>query len=462
MKRRLQITATALCACLVPACASVPREPIAKRPSVAPPKHAEVFAGSSPVLSAKHKPNLDKFGDVRPEATPTIVQRPTPLADVPFESPAPTPMTDEMPSEKIVADKTPPAESRNVETVVTETTPPAPTPSPRLTLPTLPIVQEKPRPEPIPDAEGIIRASWPVLKDVKPMGESSPNELVLPPPSELILPGKTDDVPKPAPVAEPKPSPLPPGVIGSSLHQTNASPVDIAPTPVITAPPTPPTMPPSKFEQMLGGPDDSSLIRAIRALQMNKPDEAIQCLKGYDPASQQVIMSLLPPLVRLSSNNLDQIKAEEFDVLLEQINRVPHLLRPRASLQANNVRLCREVHNFAHVDPFGSEHPFRPGDIVYLYMELVNFSCTANPKGGFAIVLSSGLELRDAGGKVVWKADPKDVPDAVSTPPQDYYRNFRLCVPSVPPGNYQLTIRTTDRPTGREVTKSVAMRISSR
>jgi hypothetical protein len=221
-------------------------------------------------------------------------------------------------------------------------------------------------------------------------------------------------------------------------------------------------MPPSKFEQMLGGPDDSSLIRAIRALQMNKPDEAIQCLKGYDPASQQVIMSLLPPLVRLSSNNLDQIKAEEFDVLLEQINRVPHLLRPRASLQANNVRLCREVHNFAHVDPFGSEHPFRPGDIVYLYMELVNFSCTANPKGGFAIVLSSGLELRDAGGKVVWKADPKDVPDAVSTPPQDYYRNFRLCVPSVPPGNYQLTIRTTDRPTGREVTKSVAMRISSR
>jgi hypothetical protein len=332
-------------------------------------------------------------------------------------------------------------------------------------------MQEKPRPEPIPDAEGVIRASWPVLKDAKPIGDSANSELELPSPNEIIPPAKTDDDPKspvilpppplPAANTDGKSAPLPPGVIGSSIHQSNASPVDIAPTPVIT-PPTPSILEMPKTETSASKIDDSSLVRAMRALQMNKPDEAIECLKGYDSASQQVIMSLLPPLVRLSSSNLDQIKAEEFDILLEQINRAPNILRPRASLQANNVRLCREVHNFAHVEPFGGEHQYRPGDIVYLYMELVNFSCTPNPKGGFSIVVSSGLELRDAAGKVVWQADPKDIPDSVSTPPQDYYRNFRLCVPSVSPGNYRLTIRTTDRPTGREVTKSVEMRIGSR
>lgn len=486
MKRRLKLVATALCASLVPACASAPRESLTKRPSVTPPnppKLGESFAGSSPTVWARRMPMLDKFGDVRPESTtPKIVQRPKPLTDVPLEPsaletkpevmPAEKVVADKSPAEQTIADKAPAAETRPIETVSTEKTPQAPMPSPRIGLPTLPTVQEKPRPEPIPDAEGVIRASWPVLKETKPIGESAPNDIVLPPPSDLIPPAKTDDGSKPPAVLPPPPlpatdsgskaTPLPPGVIGSSVHQSNASPVDGAPTPVITPPLAPAPSEASKVETPPANIDDSSLVRAMRALQMNKPDEAIQCLKSYDPASQQVIMSLLPPLVRLSSNNLDQIKAEEFDMLLEQINRAPNILRPRASLLANNVRLCREVHNFAHVEPFGADHQFRPGDIVYLYMELANFSCTANPKGGFSIVLSSGLELRDGGGKVVWRADPKDVPDAVSTPPQDYYRNFRLCVPSVPPGNYQLVIRTTDRPTGREVTKSVEMRIAMR
>jgi hypothetical protein len=67
--------------------------------------------------------------------------------------------------------------------------------------------------------------------------------------------------------------------------------------------------------------------------------------------------------------------------------------------------------------------------------------------------------LRDAGGNVVWRADPKDVPDKVSSPPQDYYRNFRLSVPNVPAGTYTLAIKTVDRPTSREVQRAVELRV---
>jgi hypothetical protein len=95
-------------------------------------------------------------------------------------------------------------------------------------------------------------------------------------------------------------------------------------------------------------------------------------------------------------------------------------------------------------------------------MELANFSCTADPKGGYTVTLASSLELRDTSGVVVWRADPKEVPDKVSTPPQDYYRNFRLSVPNVPAGTYTLAVKTTDRPTGREVQKAVEMRVGAR
>ena len=155
------------------------------------------------------------------------------------------------------------------------------------------------------------------------------------------------------------------------------------------------------------------------------------------------------------------MKPEEMDLLLEQLTRVPNMLRPRASLKAENVRLCREVLNFGHVEPFADKHTFRPGDIIYLYMELANFSCVPDPAGGYSITMTSVLEMKNTAGVAVWRADPKETPDQVSSPPQDYYRNFRLCVPAVPPGTYTLTAKTIDRPT-EEKSKTVELLIGSK
>jgi hypothetical protein len=270
---------------------------------------------------------------------------------------------------------------------------------------------------------------------------------------------KADNIPAalvPPPVIPPAaPAMLPPGVIGSSIHQSHASPAAASGVDV----PFPAEITPVSA---VAQPGESPLILAVRAFQQNRPDEAVEYLKAYDATTQQVFLSIMPALVRLSDGKLQQMKAEEMDVVLDQINRVPGMLRPRASLLANNVRLCREVHNFAHVEPFPDRHVFHPGDIVYLYMELANFSPMPSPKGGFLITLVSSLELRDSAGGLVWRADPKEVPDHVLTPPQDYYRNFRLSIPTVPPGTYTLIVKSIDRPTNREVRKSVELRIGAR
>jgi hypothetical protein len=283
---------------------------------------------------------------------------------------------------------------------------------------------------------------------------------VVPPadPGPVVAPDNPPAVIAPPPAAPPA---LPPGVIGSSIHKANASPAGEIGVAEEVAVVEPPAAPPTA-EKPMSVTADSPILRAVRAFQENKPDEAVECLKAYDPATQQILLSLLPALGRLGDGKLQQMKPEEMDILLEQLTKVPNMLRPRASLQSNNVRLCREVHNFAHVEPFPDRHVFRPDDIVYLYMELANFSCVPDPAGGYTVTLASSLELKDGAGNVVWRVQPKDVPDKVSSPPQDYYRNFRLSIPNVSAGTYTLAIKTTDRPTGRSVEKSVELRIGVR
>ena len=464
-RRRLRIAGTAFGTLLVPACAGFQPDATVMHPPVQGP-HVAVRPPNAPVLGqttqAAKPRTADKFATERTE-------------DRTFASVAPTTTEASTPALPVVPAPTPSGPALTVQPGIEQSKHeikidvPAPADPPRIVPPTPDLAPVKPAPEPVPDAEGVIRPNWPTIKglptefpgkDEPKLALPVPGELVppatrpvaLPPDKEpMLTPGESPAVIAPPP---PAPAPLPPGVIGSSIHKSNASPAgEITVAEAIVA------AGPTNADKPRATAGESALLNAVRAFQENRPDEAVACLKAYDPATQQVLLSLLPALGRLGEGKLQELKPEEMDVLLEQLTKVPTILRPRASLQANTVRLCREVHNFAHVEPFPDRHEFRGGDIVYLYMELANFSCVPDQTGGYTITLASNIELRDSTGTVVWKADPKDVPDKVSSPPQDYYRNFRLSIPNVQSGTYTLAIKTTDRPTGREVQKTVELRV---
>lgn len=472
MTRRLRIAGTAFGALLVPACAGFQPDATVMHP-ITPPVPPGVRTPAptvvAPVQAARSR-TVEKFAEGRTDEPSAVAERPTP---------APPPLTTAAgPVEPKVAPPpaptgTPvvPAPASIQQTKIEKPIePPPPIDPPRVPVPAVPTGDGviRPAPEPVPDAEGVIRASWPTIKGLPTDAAKDEPNLTLPTPDALppAKPGLVEPAPLVTPVAAPAEAPaaiapppagppmLPPGVIGTTAHQANASPVAAEGTEPAVAPPVVKPAPTGA---------DSPLLKAVRAFTENRPDEAVEHLKAYDPATQQIFLSLLPALGRLGEGKLQEMKPEEMDVLLGQLTKVPNMLRPRASLQAANVRLCREVHNFGHAEPFPDRHTFRPGDIVYLYMELANFTCVPDPKGGgYTVTLASAMELKDAAGAVVWRADPKEVPDHVTSPPQDYYRNFRLSVPGVPPGTYTLAVKTTDRPSGRVAHKTIELRVGAR
>jgi hypothetical protein len=455
----------------VPACAGLQPDATVMHPPV-PGQQVGVRPPTAPVLGqttqAAKPRSAERFATERTDER-AFASAPLPAAEPPRPTlpvvPAPVPSGPALTVQPAI-------EQTKHETKIEV---PAPADPPRITAPVPDHEPVKPAPEPVPDAEGVIRPNWPTIKglpidspvkDEPKLTLPAPGAMppaaarpVAPPPDKapMLSPVEAPAVIAPPP---PAPAPLPPGVIGSSIHKLNASPAgDVTAAEAIVA--VEPPVAPIVMDTPIPVAGDSPVVKAVRAFQENKPEEAVACLKGYDPATQQVLLSLLPVLGRVGEGKLQQMKPEEMDVLLEQLTKVPNMLRPRASLQANNVRLCREVHNFGHIEPFPDRHEFRAGDIVYLYTELANFTCVpdALPGGGYTITLATSLELRDATGAVVWKADPKDVPDKVSSPPQDYYRNFRLPIPNVRPGTYTLAIKTVDRPSNREVQKAVELRV---
>lgn len=441
MTRRLRLMGLASVAFVLPACVPMPIDQTSRTWPHGSPHHRPLpgVAVPTPAEGA-----TEQFAENRPSTTPTknAPMIPLPGGDAP----------------------------RDIETVDYK---PKQLEPARIGFPGVRTEPSTPIVEPLPDKEGIIRSDWPKLKE-PPIGESLPTLKpvpVLEKPTEGPSPGPTL-VPMPAmpgpsldltpplvappPVIPPVKAPevLPPSVMGVPNHQTRSSPANDVAIPAIRT-----------TEHMLTSAHvahDSPLIQAIRALQENRPSDAASAFRAHDPATQQLLLALLPPVLHLADGKLLTMKADEVDVLLDQLTRVPNMLRTRASLQVNKLLLCREVHCFAKVEPFQAKHSFRSGDMVHLYVELANFSCPPDAKGGYAINLASALELRDAAGNLVWRADPKEEPDHVTSTPMDYYRAYRFSVPNLAGGIYTLALKLVDRPTGREVRKTIDFRVGAK
>ena len=198
MKRRLRYAATAFGAFLVPACAGVPSAPMAVRPSVQPPNSSRTttaFGNAGKTVAAKMPRIVDKFAENWEEPSSSIARSPAALPDAPLPAspnaptiaspyaPLHTPplhaspvfMSEPAPAVKVAVDSTP---SPLIAAPQSVTKPPANT-------------HETPRPEPVADGDGVIRANWPVIKGPTPLAEPA-GPMLPPPPSELIPPANPD------------------------------------------------------------------------------------------------------------------------------------------------------------------------------------------------------------------------------------------------------------------------------
>jgi hypothetical protein len=496
--RRFRIAGSAFGLLLLPACAGMKKETTARPTYLVPinyPPAAQPVAPAAPAATTTVPPTND-----------FAVQRTPPL---PIDAdPLPSTRTVSMPPARTEPSETPIARentpnilpirgdgpsidvpTRNTSAPTTPEKPPASECLPLVTpVPTVPApASNTPTPNhrdlisPPAESDGIIRPSWPTIpgfpssEGTKPPS-NDPGSVVLPTtplgtPSALLAPPQETTAPpvptSPAPdivPTTPPPSPVTPAIPPTTSFSPNkiATPAVPVEKPAPTTPPVVekvavPEKPPVKEEP------ESTLLKTLRAFERKHPDEAIEHLKATDPLNQQILLALIPPLVQISDSKLDAMRPDEIDRMLSPLERVHGLLRTKASLHIRNASLCRDVHGFAKISRFNARHEYRPGDVVYLYLEMANFSCVPQPNGEYAVNLATYLEWRDSAGNLVTQHQPKSEPDIVSSQPHDYYRAYRFGVPaSTPAGTCTLGIRVVDLPTGREARKTVDFRVSTK
>lgn len=263
------------------------------------------------------------------------------------------------------------------------------------------------------------------------------------------------------PLHEPTPEVLAPDIPPPTIPPPDV-PVAVE---VSTPTPLPPTVTASK-----SAPADPMLVAVVRAFLDNRPDLAKKQLEGLDGPNQELMLQLIPALVRASQTNLAQPNTEVGD-LARQVEAALAALSARAPLAVEKACFCRAVRNFARYEPLPERHAFAPGTWAEVYVEVRNvpsIPASSPTEGeGFLTRLVCTLQVRDAAGAVVPLPDQTNKPvptlhddkrDFTRSPIRDYFLLFRFRTPPKP-GAYTITFEVQDPASGRAVSRTMPFRV---
>ena len=263
-------------------------------------------------------------------------------------------------------------------------------------------------------------------------------------------PTETPDPPRALPT-----NPGSPAVLGTDFRPP-AEPMPIPiPTPIASGPP----------------PFDSPLVAAVRAYLDNRPDLALEYLKQFDPQNQELLLQLIPAIVKASQTNLEKAGPHDLAVLVSQLESAAAGLSGKVPLMVDKACFVRDIRAFGRYDPLPEGHVFKAQARAELYAEVRNVPTEPvtlpTGVGGFITKLICTLEVHDAAGNVVELPDEtgKLVPiqkdtkrDFSRSPVRDYFLLFRFPVPSKP-GTYKVTFGIHDPANGRAVSRIMAFRV---
>ena len=232
----------------------------------------------------------------------------------------------------------------------------------------------------------------------------------------------------------------------------------------------PPSAPPYMPPLMPVGPPatpDPPLVAAVRAYLNDNPEKAVEHLKSLDGPNQELMLQLIPAVVRASRMDLTHASPTELGLLSGQLRGPAEAMAERSPLILERVCFCRWVKNFGRYDPLPPGHTFRPGSLAELYVEVRNVPSVATQTSaegdGFVTELACTLQVTDATGTVVPLTDRNRrlVPaltdtkrDFTRSPIRDYFLLFRFPLPDRA-GEYTVTVKVLDPAGGREVSRTL-------
>lgn len=247
-------------------------------------------------------------------------------------------------------------------------------------------------------------------------------------------------------------SPLPPEPVPQVL-----------PLPRVTVPETP--IQPTVAERST---PDPPLVAAVRAYLQDRPDQAVEHLNKLDPSNQELLLQLIPAVVRASQLSATSANSHEIGLLMRELQGAAQSLALRGPLFIDKAVFLRSVKGFGRYDPLPERPTFKPGTNAGLYVEIGNVPSVASDAEGFVTHLSCSLQVRDSHGNTIELADPSSKKPVESvkasqrevtrSPVRDYFVVCWFPVPSKP-GSYTVSLEVRDLATGRATSKSVPFRV---
>jgi hypothetical protein len=212
-------------------------------------------------------------------------------------------------------------------------------------------------------------------------------------------------------------------------------------------------------------PAQPPLVEALRLFLDNRPALALEPLKAYDQANQELLLLLLPLSARLTEGSVQKANPQEVGYFMEQLDGVVVTLRPRAALVIDKMCFCEDIKAFGVYEPTADKPTYRPGDWAKVYIEVRNFSSQKREDAPgqtiYATALKSSLEILDGRRQKVFPRGPDGFvlhrvgPDKSRTLRHDYFDTCEFKVPELPRGSYTLWLQVEDLATGRTARRSL-------
>ncbi|QVL31942.1 hypothetical protein KIH39_24410 [Telmatocola sphagniphila] len=286
--------------------------------------------------------------------------------------------------------------------------------------------------EPTPEIKDHQTRSPAELGDPFPLGKTKP----ILPKEENPTPEKKVDPPHSVSQVEPpvRPIPAPKEELPVSPPKVDLEKVRSEKPPMVVVP----------VPEAPQSPMDSPLIVALRCMQQNRNTEVFEALKNYDSGTQEMLSNLMHPILRISEVGMRNLSAEEANIVLDRLEIAADQVRSKAAFTAGRICYVEKASRYGNYIK-DLRPAFQPNTYVDVYIEIRNFSTeirklTGNrsyeaPENGYYVRLSSHWELRDAADKVV--STDADSPGEVFTEfireyrslPRDMYFVNRVIVP---------------------------------
>jgi len=135
----------------------------------------------------------------------------------------------------------------------------------------------------------------------------------------------------------------------------------------------------------------------------------------------------------------------------------------RKTLALRNLTFCTRIECFGRYWPL-PPGPLRPGQVVLLYCEVVNFTSrphrTANSRLAYLTRLHVSVVIEQESGKLAQRLSFPPVIDRCFCRRSDFFLSFRFAIPAqLPPGRYRLVVLVRDELGGTEAAASVPFKL---